>query len=105
MVQRSDIIEYADEVARQFRPERVILFGSYAEGKATADSDVDLFVEMDHAQSSLQQALIIRKAIRRTFPLDLVVKSSREIKQRLEQNDFFLKTIMDNGQVLYERVG
>ncbi len=105
MVQRSDIIEYANEVARKFRPERVILFGSYAEGKATEDSDVDLFVEMDYTQSSLQQALAIRKAIHRTFPLDLVVKCPREIKQRLEQNDFFLKTIMDNGQVLYERVG
>ena len=105
MVQRSDIIEYANEVARRFQPERVILFGSYAEGKATVDSDVDLFVEMDHTQSSLQQALAIRKAVRRTFPLDLVVKSPREIKRRLEQNDFFLKTIMDDGLVLYERVG
>ena len=103
MVQRSEIIEYANEVARKFRPERVILFGSYAEGMATEDSDVDLFVEMDHTQSSLQQALVIRKAIHRTFPLDLVVKTPREIKRRLEQNDFFLKTIMDNGQVLYER--
>ena len=105
MVQQSDIIEYANEVARQFQPKRVILFGSYAEGRATADSDVDLFVEMEHTQSSLQQALAIRKAIRRTFPLDLVVKTSHEIKRRLEQNDFFLKTIMDDGQVLYERAG
>ncbi len=105
MVQRSDIIEYANEVVRQFQPERIILFGSYAEGKATADSDVDLFVEMNHTQSSLQQALVIRKAIKRTFPLDLVVKNPREIQQRLRQNDFFLKTIMNDGQVLYERAG
>jgi predicted nucleotidyltransferase len=105
MVQRSDIIEYANEVARKFQPERIILFGSYAEGKATADSDVDLFVEMNHTQSSLQQALAIRKAIKRTFPLDLMVKKPSEIEQRLQQNDFFLKTIMDNGQVIYERAG
>ncbi len=105
MVQRSDIIEYANEVARKFQPERIILFGSYAEGKATADSDVDLFVEMNHTQSSFQQALVIRKAIKRTFPLDLVVKRPSEIQQRLQQNDFFLKTIMDDGQVLYERAG
>ncbi|MEN7972892.1 MAG: nucleotidyltransferase domain-containing protein [Verrucomicrobiota bacterium] len=105
MVQRSEIIEYANEVARQFKPERVILFGSFAEGKASEDSDVDLFVEMNHTQSSLQQALAIRKAIKRSFPLDLVVRTPREIKKRLQQNDFFLKTIMDNGQVLYERAG
>ncbi|VGO13805.1 hypothetical protein PDESU_02362 [Pontiella desulfatans] len=105
MVQRSEIIEYANEVARQFQPERIILFGSYAEGKATEDSDVDLLVEMSHAQSGLQQALAIRKAVKRSFPLDLIVKSSEEIRNRVQQNDFFLKTIMDNGQVLYEQAG
>lgn len=105
MVQRSEIIEYANEVARQFQPERIILFGSYAEGKATEDSDVDLLVEMNHSRSSLQQALVIRKAVKRSFPLDLVVKSSDEIRRRVHQNDFFLKTIMDSGQVLYEQLG
>jgi hypothetical protein len=48
---------------------------------------------------------MIRKAIKRTFPLDLVVKNPSEIQQRLRQNDFFLKTIMNDGQVLYERAG
>ena len=105
MVRQSEIIEYVNELAQRFHPERVILFGSYAEGRATEDSDVDLFVEMDHTQPALRQALAIRKAIQRTFPLDLVVKSPSETKQRLRQNDFFLKTIMEEGQVLYERVG
>ncbi len=105
MVQRSDIIEYANEVAAQFQPSRIILFGSYAEGRVSEDSDVDLLIEMDHTQSTLRQALAIRKAVKRTFPLDLVVKSSCEIQKRLRQNDFFLKTVMENGQVLYERAG
>lgn len=105
MVKRSDIIEYANEVAKRFHPERIILFGSYAEGQASDDSDVDLLIEMDHDQSTLQQALVIRKAIKRTFPLDLIVKSPREIRRRLQQNDFFLETIMKNGLVLYERAG
>ena len=67
MVQRSEIVEYANEVARQFQPERIILFGSYTEGRATADSDVDLFLEMNYLKLSLQQALAIRKVIKRTF--------------------------------------
>ena len=105
MVSRGDIMEYAHKVADRFHPDRIILFGSYAEGNASEDSDVDLLVEMNHVSSSLQQALAIRKAVKRTFPLDLVVKSPQEIQQRLRQNDFFMKTIVDHGQVLYERAG
>ena len=105
MAKLIEIIEYANAVAEKFRPDRIILFGSYAEGMASDDSDVDLLVEMDHAQSTLQQALTIRKAVKRSFPLDLIVKSSREIEQRLQQNDYFLKTIMNDGQVLYDRAG
>ncbi len=105
MVTRSEIIKFANEVGRLFDPDRIILFGSYAEGRATDDSDVDLLVEMTHEQSAVQQALVIRRAVKRTFPLDLVVRSSREIDERIRQNDFFLKNIMDGGQVLYERAG
>jgi predicted nucleotidyltransferase len=105
MVPHSEIVAYVNEVVRHFHPDRIILFGSHAEGAASEDSDVDLLVEMDHAHTSLQQALAIRRAVKRDFPLDLVVKSRQEIHKRILQNDFFIKSIVDRGQVLYERAG
>ena len=105
MVKSIEIIKYVDAIAKKFQPDRIILFGSYAEGRASDDSDVDLLVEMDHSESELQQALSIRRSVEHSFPLDLVVKSPLEVQQRLGKNDFFLKTIMDCGQVLYERAG
>jgi uncharacterized protein len=48
MVTRRQIRAYAEEIARQFRPRRIILFGSYAYGKPTRDSDVDLLVVTPH---------------------------------------------------------
>ena len=105
MVSQETLQRAVQRLAEQFEPQRIILFGSYARGTADEHSDVDLLVEMDHAQSTLQQALTIRKAVKRSFPLDLIVKSSREIEQRLQQNDYFLKTIMNDGQVLYDRAG
>ncbi|HJS18165.1 MAG TPA: nucleotidyltransferase domain-containing protein [Anaerolineales bacterium] len=45
-VSRSQIHKYADRIARQFHPHKIILFGSYAYGKPTEDSDVDLLVIM-----------------------------------------------------------
>ena len=41
MVSAADIIRFTDAVVARFRPERIILFGSYAYGEPTADSDVN----------------------------------------------------------------
>ena len=46
MVSREAIQKYADAIAREFRPEKIILFGSHAYGEPTEDSDVDLMVVM-----------------------------------------------------------
>jgi uncharacterized protein len=44
MVQMNDIHGLADRIAGEFKPDRIILFGSYARGTAGADSDVELLV-------------------------------------------------------------
>lgn len=46
MISRHAIRKFANQVARRFKPARIILFGSYAYGKPTPDSDVDLLVVM-----------------------------------------------------------
>lgn len=48
MIRRRDIHAFVKRVAAEFHPNRVILFGSYANGGPTADSDVDLLVVMPH---------------------------------------------------------
>jgi predicted nucleotidyltransferase len=47
-------------VAREFRPRRIILFGSYATGAATAESDVDLVIVMPFRGSSTDKVVEIR---------------------------------------------
>ncbi len=103
MVTLKEISRYANDVAKRFLPERVVLFGSYAEGRATEDSDVDLLVVMDHPGRNVEQAVTIRRAIRRDFPLDLVVRTPAELRRRLSQKDTFLSEICGKGKTLYER--
>lgn len=103
MVKASDIMKFVNAVAREFKPERVVLFGSYARGEATADSDVDLLVIMRHGGDAVEQALEIRRRIDRSFPLDLIVKDPQETRKRLRQNDAFVASIFDAGKTLYER--
>ncbi|MCX6905091.1 MAG: nucleotidyltransferase domain-containing protein [Verrucomicrobia bacterium] len=51
---------YCRVVAREFRPRKIILFGSYATGSATSDSDVDLVVVMPFRGSHTDQVVEIR---------------------------------------------
>jgi len=71
----------AHRIARGFRPEKVILFGSRATGKAGADSDVDLLVVMPLTASKATHELEIRAALRgyRT-PKDVIVTTPRSVR-------------------------
>ncbi len=48
MVAKREIRSLVSRIASEFRPERIILFGSYAYGKPNEDSDVDLLVLMPY---------------------------------------------------------
>ena len=101
MVGPDDIIAFANELADRFHPERIILFGSYAYGKPTADSDVDVLIVMPHRGPWHRLASRIRIATGSRFPMDLLVRSPSEIAKRVRGNDFFLKEVMDRGLVLH----
>ena len=101
-VTRTEIDALAERIGAEFRPDKVILFGSHAYGTPSQDSDVDLLVIMDHSSSGVAQALQIMRQIRSRIPVDLVVRTPREVRQRLLWNDFFLEEVVERGEVLYE---
>lgn len=99
----SEIEKYVGEVVREFQPEKVILFGSHAIGRATEHSDVDLLVVMQFDGRPSQQALAIRKNLRKTFPLDLIVQTPEESVRRFRDGDSFITEAFNTGRVLYEK--
>ena len=100
---RTEIDALAERIGAEFRPEKVILFGSHAYGTPSDDSDVDLLVIMEHSSSGVAQALRIVRQVRSRIPVDLVVRTPQEMRQRLRWNDFFLKEVVERGEVLYDR--
>ena len=94
----------AQHIAETLHPEKIILFGSYAYGTPTPDSDVDLLVVMETNLSSTQRFLAVSRLLSpRPFPVDILVKRPNEIKRALAAGDFFIKEIISQGKVLYER--
>ncbi len=101
-IPRTVIRRFARQVADRFHPDKIILFGSYAYGTPHADSDVDILVIMP-ARNQLDQAFKIRLAIPAPFPMDLIVRTPKNMKWRLEEGESFLTEIVTKGEVLYEK--
>lgn len=91
-------------IARELHPQKIILFGSYAYGTPTVDSDVDLLVVMDTDARPKERAWAVsRLLIPRPFPVDILVKTPKELEIALAKGDFFLCDLLARGKVLYER--
>lgn len=89
-------------IASEFKPEQIILFGSHAYGTPTLESDLDLLVVMPFAGSPLAQASKISRQLKLMIPLDLIVRTSEQMKERLVMGDSFMHEIVARGKVMYE---
>ena len=94
--------EITEKVVQAFRPKKIILFGSYAYGSPTPDSDLDLLIVMETRD---RQAERIRKVSDlfdpRPLPMDFTVLTPGEMRHRLRGFDPFLEEILEKGQMLY----
>ena len=92
-----DIAEVVAQIVGHFHPQQVVLFGSYAYGTPTPDSDVDLLVVMETPLRNVEQAVEIRKAVDFPFPVDLLVRTPQHIAERVALGDVFLREISRKG--------
>lgn len=91
-----------EKIVRAIKPKKIILFGSYAHGRPTPDSDVDLLIVWDTDKERRKRVVAISSLLYpRPFPVDLIVKTPRELEAELP-HDFFLREIINTGIVLYE---
>jgi len=102
MASLSEIQVLANNIAREFRPEKIILFGSHARGDARPDSDVDLMVIMPRdGKEHHQQAAEIHLKCHPGFPIDVLVRTREEFNERLGMRDWFMRDIASEGKVLH----
>lgn len=88
---------------KAYKPEKVVLFGSYATGKNHQDSDLDLLIIKNTKQNYYERIPEVRKYLMNSdMAFDILVMTPKEIKCSLLANNFFIKNIINNGQILYE---
>ncbi len=91
-------------IVERLNPEKIILFGSYAYGAPTPDSDVDLLIILETTASATERYLIVSDLLYpRPFPVDILVKTPQEIEQAIKRGNFFIKELLSQGRALYVR--
>jgi predicted nucleotidyltransferase len=102
MPDNQTINDFKNRLVEIYQPEKVILFGSYASGKVHADSDVDILVILSFEGKNPVKSAEILNRIDPRFPIDLIVRTPEQVRERQKNNDFFIKEIIEKGVILYE---
>ena len=93
-----------EKITSNFTIERIILFGSYAYGHPTTDSDIDLMVVMETGEQPHKRAVPIRKILKGTgLSKDIIVKTPQEFERFKDIVGTIVYPAAHRGKILYER--
>lgn len=102
MITKDQIYQVVETIVKNVQPDKVILFGSYANGNPGEDSDLDLLIIKEMPQKRLQRGREIRKYLRGIgISMDILVYTPQEIEEWRDTKAAFITQIIDQGQVLY----
>lgn len=98
------IDDMVKKLVREYQPERVVLFGSYAYGTPNEESDIDLLIIKRTPETFIDRWTTVRRILsdpERRTPLETLVLTPDEITRRLDIGDQFIMEILEKGEVLY----
>jgi len=99
---QKEIENISSQIISKYKPEKIILFGSAALGKATPESDLDfLIIKKDTPYYGADRIRELSRMIDRNIAVDFLVYRPEEFEQRLRMGDPFLKAILKEGKVLH----
>jgi len=100
---KSELNRIVNIIKREYKPDRIILFGSLANGKVHEWSDIDLLIVKDTEKRPVDRCIEICKLVHPNVGIDLFVYTPTEYEGLLEEKFSLLMNILKEGKVLYEK--
>jgi predicted nucleotidyltransferase len=100
--------EAVEKLKKEYKPQRIILFGSYAYGNPTEDSDIDLLILKNTNKRRVDRFVQVKRIIynpKCKIPISPLIYSPEELEERLRIGDGFIEEIILKGTILYEKTG
>ncbi|MBI4649304.1 MAG: nucleotidyltransferase domain-containing protein [Bacteroidia bacterium] len=99
----SEIIE---KLKSEYKPLKIILFGSYAYGNPTEDSDIDLLILKNTNKRRVDRFVQVKRIIynpNHKIPVSPLIYTPSELEERLKIGDDFIKEIIQKGKIFYDK--
>ena len=91
-----------EQIVKKYKPEKIIIFGSYVRGEFNKDSDIDfLVIRKDVPQYGVERIREISRLIEREIAVDFLICKPDEIEERIKLGDPFIKSILEEGKLIY----
>jgi predicted nucleotidyltransferase len=101
---KKEVKRAVDKIKTAYKPEKIFVFGSFASGRITADSDVDFFIIKRTRKPRLErQREVSRLLIDREVPVDILVFTPAETEKRRRLGDPFILDILNSGKLVYAK--
>lgn len=100
---KKEIKKIAKQIVEHYKPEKIILFGSFAYGKPKPSSDVDLLVIKKSNKKKVDRIKEILMHLKSDLPVEPLAYTPQELQERLDLGDFFFQDVINKGMVLYEK--
>lgn len=101
---QKEIKQITNLIRNQYKPEKIILFGSAARGEMKEDSDLDFFIVKNSNKPRHQRSELLYKIIRNLnyeYPIDFIVYTPTELQKQIKMGDFFIENILNQGKEIY----
>ena len=101
---KTELGKIVKQIVNFYKPQKIILFGSYAHGHVHADSDLDLLIIKKTSKRFLDRLANVRRIVsdpQRSIPFAPIVVTPAEIEKRLAIGDQFIEEIINRGRILY----
>ncbi len=92
------------KIVDNYKPEKVILFGSLARGEVKNDSDIDLLIIKKSDKKRpfrVKDVFAAIRGLKRSFSLDAIVYTPEELEKRVFLGDYFISRVLAEGKILY----
>lgn len=99
---RLEIKSIADTIAKKYKPQKIILFGSFAYGKPNKASDIDMLIIKETTKKRIDRIKEVLFMTDNNVPFEPLIYTPKEIEDRISLKDYFIQTILNRGKVLYQ---
>ena len=104
MLTLKEIESLVRRIVARIRPQKVIIFGSYAKGTATIKSDLDVFVIKDTELPMANRADDLKPILLRTpIPVDIHIYTPEEVEEFGKAQFSFINSILKSGNTVFEK--